>query len=81
MRSKCTAYFLEEPAGWSDASGVLVPDGSELPAGGARAFSLAAIAAAASRLLRTLSSDNILPEVGRPAAEGGGTDVNGANGL
>lgn len=39
------------------------------------------MAAAVSRLLFTISSDNTLPELGSPAADGGGTEAVGANGL
>lgn len=61
----------------SSALGDAEDDGSGEPAGGANARNLAAIAAAASRLLRTFSS-NRPPGAG---AGGGGTDVGGANGL
>ena len=63
--------------GTSSGLGDAEDDGSGEPAGGANARSLAAIAAAASRLLRTFSSDRP-PGAG---AGGGGTDTGGANGL
>lgn len=56
------------------------PDGSAVPAGGASAFSFAAMAAAASLLLRTFSSESVDEPIGRGAG-GGGTEVGGAKGL
>lgn len=75
-------YFLSDvPDASASPDGVLVPESPTLPPGGASALSRAAIAAAVSRLDRMRSFDRALPDAGNPAADGGGTDAVGANGL